>query len=152
VKLTLYLDDDLAEQYQAHCRPGQALEQILQIQLKRFASVAPKDRVVLILPPERVRLEEFTNRLPLASAEDLVRRVEALAGLSIGHIRFRWTPSQFRQLQAMAERWRMTPAQYAERIVRQIEEQFFDQNPRPGPAPAESILVEKLEKPDAGAA
>ena len=149
MKLTLHLEDSLAEQYQAWCRPGQALEQLLQIQLKRYASVDPKLRVVLLLPEHRARIEELTTRMPLVTGEDLVRRIEALAGLSIGHIRFRWTPAQFRQLQHLAERWRMTPAQYAEKIVRQIEEQFFDQHPRDRvAAPAEPIVVE--DKPNAG--
>jgi hypothetical protein len=147
VNVTLHLEDSLAEQYQSLCRSGQPLEQILQIQLKRFASVDPKLRVLLILPEHRARLEEITTRIPLTTADDLVRRVEILAELSIGRIRFRWTPHQFRQLQSLAERWRMTPSQYAERIVRQIEEQFFDQSPRAGALPAgESILVE--DKPD----
>ena len=157
MKLTLHLDDSLAEQYQAWCRPGQSLEQLLQIQLRRYASVDPKLRVVLLLPEHRARIEELTTRMPLVTGEDLVRRIEALSGLSIGHIRFRWTPAQFRQLKLMAERWRMTPAQYAEKIVRQLEEAFFDQHPRDqavaAPAPAESILVAAPaveDKPNAG--
>lgn len=131
MKITLQLSDEVAEVYSSRLRPNQSLDQILRIQLERFQEIDPRDRVLIVLPPERSRLEELTTRLPLTTIADLIQRVEALAELSIGGIRFLWTPRQYAELKDKAERWRMTPRQYAERIVRQLEEQFFSAAPRP---------------------
>jgi hypothetical protein len=147
MRISIQLDDDVAQLYQVRLRPGQELEQVLQVQLARFASVDPHDRVLILSAEIRRQLEELTTRMPLTKAEDLVGRVAALAELSIGRIRFRWTPAQWRQLKEKAARWNVTPTIYAERIVREIEEQFFDQIPRD-----EQILIEAGKAKADGAA
>jgi hypothetical protein len=132
VKLQIQLPDEVAEKYAARLRPSQTLDQVLAIQLERFADADPRDRILLVLPVERAQLEALTTHLPLTSAADLVKRVEELAELSVGRIRFRFTPKQWNELKHRAERWRMTPKQFAEKIVRQLEEGFFTEMPRPG--------------------
>lgn len=130
MKLTIQIDDEIAETYERRLRANQTLEQVLAIQLKRYQHVDPRDRIILIDPPVARELEKVTNHLPLRSADDLVKRVSEMAELSIGQIRFRFTPAQWRELKHRAERWRMPLAVYAARIVRQIEMQFFNEVPR----------------------
>jgi hypothetical protein len=132
MKVTLTLPDDAVEKYQSRLRPTQSLEQVLTLQLLRFANVDPRDRIIIIGPEERGQLEEATTRLPLTTAADLVKRVQALAEVSIGQVRFRWTPRQYAELKAKAERWGMPVRDYAEKVVRQIEEGFFSETPKPG--------------------
>lgn len=145
MKITIQLDDGVAERYASRLRPKQTLEQILAVQLMRFAAIDPRDRVLIILPEERHRLEELTTRLPLISIADLTKRVADLAEISIGRIRLRFTPPQLRELQHRAKRWRMSLPEYTERIVRQIEGQFLNEVPR------ESILVKEPAGRELGA-
>ncbi len=142
MKITIQIADEIAERYQARVRPTQSLEQLASIQLARFSLVSPHDRILIVMPEERARLEELTTRLPLSSTTELIRRVAELAEVSLGRIRFRWTPRQYEQLKERAERWRVTPAEYAEKIVRQIEEGFFTENPK------EPIAIPAGEKED----
>lgn len=146
MKITVQLDDAVGEHYESRLRPNQTLEQVLAVQLTRFQEVDPRDRVLILSPDDRRRLEELTTRLPLLSVTDLIKRVGDLAELSLGQIRFRFTPTQYRELKHRAERWRMTPKDYAEKVVKLIEGQFFNEVPR------ESIAVappKKKETPDA---
>jgi hypothetical protein len=148
MKITIQLDDVVAELYESRLRPNQTLEQILAVQLARFQEVDPRDRILIIIPSDRRRLEELTTRMPLLSVTDLIKRISDLAELSIGQIRFRFTPTQWRELKHRAERWRMQPRAYAEKVVKQIEAQFFNEVPR-GSIAVPQVKKEKKEGPDA---
>ncbi len=153
MKFQIQIDDDVAAIYQdyAAARPGQTVEQVLAIQLQRYVAADPRLRILLILPEERARLEELTSRMPITTVADLIARVATLAELSIGRIRFRWTPTQFRQLKERATHWGIPVGTYAERVVRQIEEQFFDETPQPRTAapPKETIRIPEEPPPAA---
>lgn len=135
MKVTLQLPDEICESYQRFGRPGQELAEILQAQLLRFASCDPKIRLLFVPHEQLKQLETLTTKIPLTTPDDLVRRVANLAEVSIGGIRFKWTASQYRDLQEKAKRWRITPAEYAERVVREIESLFFSYNPRESKEP-----------------
>lgn len=151
MKVTIQIEDEVGELYESRLRPKQTLEKILAVQLKRFQHVDPRDRVLILGPETRRRIEEVTTRLPLQSTDDLVKRISELAELSIGQIRFRFTPPQWRELKHRADRWRMPVAKYAERVVRQIEAQFFNEVPRELPQMMPAAPAGDEKQPDASA-
>ena len=130
MKLTIQLPDELCDKLDPHRRVGETLNDFLVRLIAQHQDAPPGQRYLLLRAPEIDRIIELTGRLPLTNADELVQRIAALAELSIGGIRFQWTPHQYRQLKDRAERHRLTVEEYSKQVVREIEEQFFSMHPR----------------------
>lgn len=115
----------MAEELQAQAGKSATAEELMAHQLERFRSVHPADRVVLVDPRNRDRLEQILSGGTLRDAEDLVAKVQKLASLEIGEIRVDWTPGQLRELQEYARRNRKTLQEVVKATVERMGAQFF---------------------------
>lgn len=72
------------------------------------------------------QLEAILGGGSVLSQEDLLRKVEGLAGISFFHHRLPFSPSQLEQLQEKASRQGLTVEQLIDRAAPRVYEQFFD--------------------------
>lgn len=131
MKLTLSLPDDLYEHYlKKHCRGNPAKLPSLALSiLQRFKEVREEDRVLIVMPEDRGRLEALLPANPgpsIPSASDLVRRVEMLASMQIGEVKIPFTPNQLEELKRRAERNGKSLQEYSEDTAMRIGSLFFD--------------------------
>ena len=80
----------------------------------------------LTLSPEQVaKLITRTGGLPFRTAQDLVDRVDTLAGITFHHVFLDFSPQQLAELADQAERRNTTVEAHAISIVNKMREEFF---------------------------
>lgn len=135
MKFTLQTSDDLHDHYTSQAeemqRRGQATtpEELMVDRLERFKMVEPGDRIVVIDPKNRQRLEGILSGGSLLSAEDLVRKIEALSGLAIGEVRLDFTTAETRQIANWSKRQGRPAEAIIKEIVDKIKLTIFDYIP-----------------------
>lgn len=138
MKFTLQTTDDLHDHYREQAeemqRRGQATtaEELMADRLDRFKAVTPGDRIIVIDPKSRQRLETILSGGSLLSAEDLVSKIERLSGLAIGEIRLDFTTAETRQISNWARRQGRQPESVLKDIVDKIKLNIFDHVPDVG--------------------
>ena len=93
--------------------------------LKRGAAL-PEGRILHLSGDVLEKLEGILQGGSLLNQEDLLRKVERLAGVSMLHVRFPFTPGQLEDLTVRAERQGLTVEQLIDRSAGRIYEQFFN--------------------------
>lgn len=122
------IPDEVAKGYLAMAeRQGRSLDAVVSAQLERFVEHAPgAGRCYTFSGPILERLENALGKTPTRSAKDVCSRVEQLAAISFGHLRFDFSSGQLAEIDRMASRQRKTPRQFVEEILHQMEGQFFN--------------------------
>jgi len=133
MKLQLQVSEQTWEAYCDHADRIHGLtnqtvspESLMADQLQRFAHVIPSDRIVVLEPASRARLEEILQGGGLADAKDLVAKVQNLASLEIGKVVVDFSPAQWEELRNLARRNAKTVQDVAEATVRGMESIFFN--------------------------
>lgn len=132
MKTTIQLPDDLYDAYTSAAEGMAGLgkvvtpEEIMVDRLTRFKDVAPSDRVVVVDPKVRNRLEMILSGGSLKDAEDLLKKVEDLADLKIGEIRIDFTPGEWKRMKNWANRQGKTVEFIMKDIVARIRLTIFD--------------------------
>lgn len=128
MKLTIQIPDDLYEVYAAHLSKALAgkatIEDLLAHQLERFKEVSPSDRVVVILPPERSRLEALLAGGSILDGRDLAEKVQRLADIQIGEVRVDFSPGELKNIRTFATKNRKPVQQVISDVVHGMKEQF----------------------------
>lgn len=83
-------------------------------------------RVVTLSGDTLTVVETILGGGSILNQEDLLAKVERLAGVSFEHCRLPFSPSQLEALQEKATRQGLTVQQIVERTAPRIYEQFFD--------------------------
>lgn len=126
MRVTLQLTDEVADLYQKIAdKHAVRISSILAEQLKRFVSVDPYDRIVVVPSRQRDELEKVLSGGAIEDASDLVLKVEALASIQVEGVKLDFTPGQKRELKRLADRQRITYDEIVRRTVKSMEEQFF---------------------------
>ena len=86
-------------------------------------------RVVPLVGPDLQNLEAILGGGSVLHGQDLVKKVERLAGISFRHVRLPFTPNQLEVLQEKAARNGLTVQQLVERTAPRMYEQFFGMVP-----------------------
>lgn len=108
MKTTIQMTDDIYDAYTSAAEGmaglGKTLtpEEIMVDRLARFKDISPSDRVIVVDPKVRNRLEEILSGGSLKDAEDLLKKVEGLADIRIGEIRIEFTPAELRKMKHWA--------------------------------------------------
>lgn len=97
--LSIKILDSVYERYAEH-NPGSPVTAMVQ-QLTRFAEVSPTQRVLIIPPAQRIRLEALMEG-SLETADQLVNFVEQLSKVSVGNIHVVLTKPQLARLDDQA--------------------------------------------------
>lgn len=133
MKIQLQVSEETWEAYSSHADrihglTGQTVspESLMADQLGRFAHVIPSDRIVVLEPTTRQRLEEILQGGGLVNAHDLLSKVQRLADLQIGEIRIDFTPGQWEELKNLARRNSRQLVEVVEATVRGMESIFFN--------------------------
>jgi hypothetical protein len=82
-------------------------------------------RTLLLGPTELEALEARLGGGSVLNGQDLVQKVERLAGISYGHISLPFTPGMLEEVVRRADRLSLTPEQLIERTAMKIYELFF---------------------------
>ncbi len=99
------IPDPLADQYQAYAtQQGIPLDAVVTKQLTRVQSVTPGSRVVILGANHLDYLAEKLHGGDVQSAEDLLQKVDRLAGIKFEAIDLKLTPAQLEEVQHRAER------------------------------------------------
>lgn len=122
------IPDGLAKTYMEMSKiQGRSLDDVVTAQLTRFKDHTPgAGRCYVFSGPLLERVETALGKTITRSERDLCSRVEQLAAISFGHLRFDFSPGQLAEIDRMSTRRGMSPRLYVENIVRQMEGQFFN--------------------------
>lgn len=133
MKLQIQIPESTWEAYAIHAEKIHGLtnqtvspEALMADQLARFAHVIPSDRIIVLEPASRARLEEILQGGGLADAKDLVAKVQNLASLEIGNVRVDFTPGQWEELRNLARRNARQLSDVVEATVRGMDSIFFN--------------------------
>ncbi len=118
-------DATIAKYQEAATRAKVPLESLLERQLARFGDTPVTHRLLVVQGPQLEALEKTFRGGYLKSADDLVARVHAWAGVTIGHIRLDFSPAQLEEIAVRATKQGKTPQAIVEDIVAQMAYQFF---------------------------
>lgn len=132
MKTTIQLPDDVYDAYTSAAEGMAGLghplspEEIMVDRLTRFKDVSPSDRVVVVDPKVRNRLEQILGGGSLKDAEDLLQKVEGLADIQIGEIRVEFSPGELKQMKHWANRQGKAVDYIVKDIVTRIKLTIFD--------------------------
>ena len=135
MKVTLQFPDEVYDSYSSQAADLQNLgqsvspEEVMADRLTRFKEVSPSDRVVVIDPKTRNRLEVVLSGGSLMDSADLLRKVEALADVRLGEIRLEFTPPEVKQIKRWADRNGRTPESVLKEVVDRLKMGVFDYVP-----------------------
>lgn len=125
MKLEIQIDDDVYKEYQRQAgRRRTSVAALLAEQVARFKDFNTTDRVFVVTPPVRERLEEIFAR-QLQGDAALVELVERLASIKLGEVRVEATPQQLEELQRYAEKSGKTFEEVCQERFREVAKGFF---------------------------
>jgi hypothetical protein len=117
------IPDHLFEHYQAIAdRQGRPLDAVIEAQLSRFQHCPPGERT-LAMNVEKV--EKVLGGTPIRDGQDLLTRLEHLAGITFHGIRLDFSPAQLEELARRASREGKSVEELAAQIAEQLNRQFF---------------------------
>lgn len=127
ITVRLELPDATYEQFEEEAqRVRQPLERVITNRVLTVGQIPTGARVILLTGETLDQLEQILGGGSILNAEDLLKKVERLAGISFVHLRLPFSPSQLEQLQEKARRQGLTVEQLVHRTAPRVYEQFFD--------------------------
>ena len=120
------IPDDLADAIQA-LLPEKPLEELVVFQLKRFATINPKDRIIVIHKEDRQELEKVLKHGSISSASELLAAVVKRDKMTIGGIAIEYTGAQLREIQKRARKNKVTPAVMLADIAKETSKLMLDE-------------------------
>lgn len=127
MKVTFTIDDDLFEFYNNEAKQRRmSPADVLNERLKRAIGLDPRERAIILTGGRVMSLvEEKLGGGNLKNAEDLLRKVTALASIRFGEHEFKITPGQWREIAFRATKMHLTPEQVVERMYTEMQKTFF---------------------------
>jgi hypothetical protein len=132
MKITVQIADELYDHYLGQSEAMQqrgatvSAEELMADRLERFKAVDPGDRVVVIDPKSRQKLEGLLSGGSLMDADDLIRKVEGAMSIRIGDIRLDFTPGQMKEMAHLARRNGRALEEVVKDTVARMESLFFN--------------------------
>lgn len=121
------ISDQIADTYQAYAtQQGIPLDAIILKQLDRFKAVTPGAATVVLGSKHLEYLAEKLHGGDVRSAEDLVTKVDRLAGIKFEAIDLRLTPAQLEELAFRAERQGKTVEDLVQEMWARLSVEFFN--------------------------
>lgn len=125
MKLEIQIDDDVYKTYQRNAgRRKLSVGALMVEQLARFQDFNTTDRVFVVGPQARARLEEIFSR-QLQDDRALVELVERLADIKVGEVRVEATPQQLEELRRLADKSGKTFEDACQERFREVAKGFF---------------------------
>jgi hypothetical protein len=128
--LRIQVDDDTLAKLQqsADTVPGgRTLEDLAALRLKGALTLLPPGGRVVVLSSEGLQvLEPILGGGSILNEQDLLKKVQRLAGISFQHVRLPFTPNQLEALTEKATRQGLSVDQLVERTAPRMYEHFFD--------------------------
>jgi hypothetical protein len=103
MRITLQLDDDLADQYKA-LAGKRTLERTMADQLARFQAYSPTAGILILEPAHLGSLHQILGPGATLGPEQLVQAIAHLAKLQVGKIEVILSPKQWEAVLARAEK------------------------------------------------
>jgi hypothetical protein len=123
VDVTPFTSACIAEVAVATGKPAETVAQhALAAAMREFPT---KGRYMVVHGPDLDTLEQILGRGSILNSTDLRSKVERLAGITYGNIRFNFSPGQLEEIARRAERLSMTPERLIRQTVTKMEELFF---------------------------
>src|SRR6185436_3139223 len=99
MKVTLYLDDDIAQTYrqEADARNTE-FESVLEGRLRAAGELDPRSRYLIVAGRSRERLEEALGGMPVLNVEDLIQKVQKLGRVRFGDHKIELTAAQMEEI------------------------------------------------------
>jgi hypothetical protein len=88
-------------------------------------SIPSEGRYAVLSQKELQQLEDLLGGGSILNGDDLLKKVQRLAGITYGHIRLQFSPGQLEDLKRKADRQGKTVEQLVEQMAPRIHEQFF---------------------------
>ena len=128
MRVNLQLPDELYDTYASRANErNRRVDRLLADELKKIYPLdLARDRVIVIDPANRQRIESLLGEGHLTGATDLADKLERLLGISVGGIALDFTPSQRHELSELAARNGFTPEELVRSTVKSMEELFFN--------------------------
>ena len=126
-RVTLQLPDDLYDLYASRAKArSRHIDRLIVDELKAIQHFdVSSDRVVVIDPETRQRIETLLGEGHVMGAEDLANKLERLLDIKVGGISLSFTPSQRHELKELAARNGFKVQDLIRATVKSMEELFF---------------------------
>lgn len=120
------LDDTILDAYQAMAdAQGRSLESVLNAQLKRFNKLPPGTAAVVVKADALKGLEKRLGDYAIKDGEDLLARVQKLAGVSFEGRDIKLSVQQMQELEHRAKRQGKPVAQLLDEMAARFMADFF---------------------------
>lgn len=120
------IPDDLAERLQA-LLPDKPLEEIVNFQLQRFATIPPRERVIVVRQPDRQALERILDNGSITSAEELLAAVEKRGKITLGGVALEYTQAQLREIERRARKNKRSAEDELQSIAKETAKLMLDE-------------------------
>lgn len=126
-RVTIQLSDEIHELYESRAQDRKRrIDRLIADELKAIQHLdVANDRVIVIDPKNRQRIETLLGEGHVLSAADLADKLERLLSIRFGGIDMDFTPAQRQELVELAERNGFEPEDLFRATVRSMEELFF---------------------------
>lgn len=129
-RVSVLLRGDAADKLEAvAARHGRSVEEQAAISLTAGLAIPSTGRTLTIDSATIEALGQILGGGSVLNQQDLLFKVQRLAGISFRHVRLPFTPNQLEQLQERADRQGLTVQQLVERTAPRMYEQFFNMLP-----------------------
>ena len=127
-RITLQLPDDLYDSYLARAKSKKrGVAGLMAAELQALHPLdLSRDRIVVIDPENRQRLESLLGGGHLQTASDLTNKISDLLTIDVGGFSLDFTPAERHELAELASRNGFTAEQLTRATVGSMKEQFFN--------------------------
>lgn len=119
------VDDTLAESLQ-QAVPNKPIDTLVDFQLRRFASVAPTERILVLRQADRQAIESILGGT-IETAEQLLEAIQRHAQITLGGVQIDFTPAQRREIERRARKNQRSPEEELRSIAQETTKLMLDE-------------------------
>ncbi len=124
--MRITIPDDLAERVQS-LLPDKPLDFVVAFQLQRFATIDPRERIIVVRQQDRQALERILDNGSITSAEELRLAVEKRGKITLGGVALQFTQAQLREIERRARKNKRSAEAEMQSIAKETTKLMLDE-------------------------
>ncbi len=124
--MRITIPDDLADRLQT-LLPEKPIEEIVTFQLQRFATIDPRERILIVHQRDRQALERILDNGSITSAEELRSAVEKRGKITMGGVALEFSQAQLREIERRARKNKRSAEAEMQSIAKETTKLMLDE-------------------------
>ena len=124
--MRITIPDDLAERVQSLLL-DKPLDFVVAFQLQRFATIDPRERLIVVRQQDRQALERILDNGSITSAEELRLAVEKRGKITLGGVALQFTQAQLREIERRARKNKRSAEAEMQSIAQETTKLMLDE-------------------------